>query len=152
MDMTNLTVSALGGGVFGLLGATLNRLLSFFDRWQIHRQEKARWQHEIRLYELQRKMKAEETEQEILLAGEKGSWAGLKTALEAEQNIGFSYRWVNAVRALVRPALTLLLLLISVAIWFSSRDFGLLETLSFNTSAVILWWFGDRAHRRNKKP
>ncbi len=152
MELTNFIPSALGGGLFGLIGASLNRVFSFIERWQTHKYKLAEWQHELKLYELQRKIRQEEIEQEILLTKEEGSWQGLRESIRAEAEIGNSYLWVNAIRALIRPALTLLLLLISAGIWFYSKDQALLQTLSFNSSAVILWWFGDRAQRRNQTP
>ena len=79
-----------------------------------------------------------------------GSWRGLDASLRAEAAIGASYQWVNAIRALTRPTLTVLLWLITVSIWFSAdaADQGAItETATFAATAATLWWFGDRGAR-----
>jgi len=71
--------------------------------------------------------------------------------MQAEAEIGASYPWVNAVRGLTRPFLTLLLWLIAGIIWFGADAAGrdsITETATFAATAATLWWFGDRGPRR----
>jgi len=48
-----MAASAAGGGLFGLLGTALGRVAGFFERRQEQAHERARWQHETALHELQ---------------------------------------------------------------------------------------------------
>ncbi len=146
-DILGIASAAAGGGLFGVLGSLINRGAGFFERRQRFAQEQARWEHERALHTLNMQARAKETEREIDLAQVKGNWEGLSTSLQAEASLDGGYTWVNAVRALVRPVLTLILVLISAIFYLHSGDKALLNTLAFDASAVVLWWFGDRARR-----
>ena len=146
-DLIGLAASAAGGGVFGLLGTALGRTAAFFERRQEQAHERARWGHETALLELQMRADAQETEAELALADARGSWEGLSASMAAEAAIASSYRWVDAVRGLTRPVLTLLLWVISAAILVQADLAGraeITETATFAATAATLWWFGDR--------
>ena len=147
-DLIGIAASAAGGGLFGLFGTALGRLAGFFERRQTMEHEERRWSHEVTLLRLQQSAAAQETEAELAIARTEGSWAGLEASLNAEASIAASYRWVDAVRALTRPILTLLLWGITLAIWFSadaSNQSSITETATFAATAATLWWFGDRS-------
>lgn len=147
-DIMGLAASAAGGGVFGLFGTALGRLVGFFERRQSLAHEERRWQHEVSLLELQQAATAAETEGEIALTQAAGSWNGLQASLQAEAQIASSYKWVDAARALTRPVLTVLLWLITAVIWAYASETNrssITETATFAATAATLWWFGDRS-------
>lgn len=147
-DLIGIAASAAGGGLFGLFGTAIGRLAGFFEKRQNMAHEERRWGHEVKLLELQQSAAAQETEAELAIARTEGSWAGLEASLNAEAGIASSYRWVDAIRALTRPTLTLLLWGITLAIWFSADTSGrtsITETTTFAATAATLWWFGDRS-------
>ena len=147
-EILGITASAAGGGLFGLIGTALGRVAGFFEARQSIAHEERRWGHETRLLELQQTAAAKETEAELAIAQSEGSWAGLQASLGAEAAIGASYQWVNAVRALTRPVLPLLLWAITSVIWFSADladRTSIIETATFAATAATLWWFGDRS-------
>ncbi|MEE9381256.1 MAG: hypothetical protein V3V03_07615 [Hyphomonadaceae bacterium] len=153
-DLAGLAASATGGGLFGLFGTALGRIAGFFERRQEQAHERARWSHEGELLKLQMQANAQETEAEIALAETAGSWDGLKASMQAEAAVGASYPWVNAMRGLTRPALTLLLWLISAGIFIGADPAGrqaITETATFAATAATLWWFGDRGPRREPR-
>ncbi len=152
-DLIGLTASAAGGGLFGLLGTALGRVAGFVERRQIHDHERARWDHEGRLLELQMRAQQEETEAEIVLADVQGGWSGLEASIAADAAIAASYDWVNAVRGLTRPVLTVLLWAIAGAIYLGADSAGraaIIETATFAATAATLWWFGDRGPKRGR--
>ncbi|MCR9270277.1 MAG: hypothetical protein NXH72_09845 [Hyphomonadaceae bacterium] len=147
-DIIGVAASAAGGGLFGLFGTALGRVASYFEKRQAMAHEERRWQHETELLKLQQAARAEETEAELALAQTQGSWSGLDASLRAEAAIAASYRWVDAIRALTRPVLTLLLWGITTLIWFSADladRASITETATFAATAATLWWFGDRS-------
>lgn len=153
-DIAGLAASATGGGIFGLFGTALGRIAGFFERRQEQKQERARWAYETELLAMQMQARAQESEAEIALAETAGSWAGLTASMRAEAAIGTSYPWVNAMRGLTRPALTLLLWLISAGIYLGADLAGrqaITETATFAATAATLWWFGDRGPRREPR-
>lgn len=147
-DLIGVAASAAGGGLFGLFGTALGRLAGFFEKRQTIAHEERRWLHEVKLLELQQSAASQETEAELAIARTEGSWAGLEASLNAEGAIAASYRWVDAIRALTRPILTLLLWGITLAIWFGAEtgsQSNITETATFAATAATLWWFGDRS-------
>lgn len=156
------------GGLFGIAGQIGNRAMGVWearekrkDQVLAYAQEEKRWAQEAVLLRLQREARAEETEQELAIAAANGSWAGLNASIAAEAAGPPSYKWVGAVRTLVRPVLTLSFMLLTAAIYFTLRgdDPGdaavkarLVEDVVFVTTAAALWWFGERAQNpRGKK-
>ncbi len=151
-DIAGLAASAAGGGVFGLVGTALGRVAGFFERRQTMKHETARWAHEVDLIGMQQAAARQETEAELALTDATGRWDGLKASMTAEAAIGQSYLWVDAIRGLTRPVLTMLLWLIATGIWFGTDPEGqtsIIETATFAATAATLWWFGDRAPRSN---
>lgn len=149
--MIGLAASAAGGGVFGLIGTVIGRIAGLFERRQENAQEQVRWKHEAALKELQMKARASELAGQESLAQTAGAWQGLAASVAADAAIGDSYRWVNAVRALTRPLLTLLLWRITLLVWSGAaaeQKAGIVETATFAATAATLWWFGDRGNRR----
>lgn len=153
MDLGSILDSGLTGGLFGLLGNVANKVIGIFTAKQEFAQKKEEWGHEERLLDMQMKAKAAETEQELAVTASSGSWSGLGESLKAETAIGASYPWVNAVRALVRPALTLGLGGFLCAAFFAlapsdaSRS-AISDSLVFAAVTAIVWWFGDRAPKQ----
>ena len=146
-DIAGLAASAAGGGIFGLVGTVLGRLAGYAERRQAHAQERARWQHDTAMRQLDMKVRKQTAEAERRAADTAGRWAGLESSLNAEAAIAPSYRWVNAVRGLTRPVLTLSLWLITGAVYLLASDAerqAITETATFAATAATLWWFGDR--------
>lgn len=150
-DILGVAASAAGGGFVGILGPVLGRVAAFFERRESHKHERDKWEHEVKLIELQQAARQAETEHEIHLAETAGSWQGLSASLAAEAAIAPSYPWVNAVRALTRPVLTALLWIIVALVFFNvaqSEQARIVETAVFAATAATLWWFGDRSSAR----
>jgi len=118
-DLIGIAASAAGGGVFGVFGTALGRLAGFFEHRQSMQHEERRWKHEVELLQMQQHAAVAETEAELALEHAQGRWAGLQASLQAEAEIRASYQWVDAVRAITRPLLTLLLWGITTLIWFN---------------------------------
>jgi len=144
-DIIGLGLDAAAGGVFGLVGTALGRVAGFFERRDENAQEKARWSHEYRLHELNMRARAQESEIEIELAAQAGSWKGLEASILADAASGVASRWVINLLRLVRPSLTLLLWLITTWIFIQTQNQAIAEAAVFAATAATLWWFGDRA-------
>ena len=154
-DLIGIAASAAGGGVFGLIGTSLGRLAGYFERRQSIAHEERRWLHEIKLSDMQTVAAAQTAEAALNEIDTEGRWAGLQASLAAEAAIAGSYKWVDAVRALTRPFLTVLLWGIATLIWFSATPTDrvmITETATFAATAATLWWFGDRAVITKARP
>lgn len=148
-DWFGLAASAAGGGVFGVVGTALGRVAGFFETRQKQVFEQSRWQHDLKVRELDMEARKLHTETEIQLQTSKGSWEGLSASLSADAALESGYPIVNAIRALTRPTLTLLLWLITALVFFHvdrALQARIVETSVFAATAATLWWFGDRTH------
>ena len=148
----SLGLEAATGGLFGLIGTSLGRFARYFERKQSYRQEQARWLHEYKLHELNMQARAQETEMELALAAQAGSWAGLEASIAADAQIGQASLWVVNILRLVRPVLTLLLWLITAWIFSRTQNGAIVEAAVFAATAATLWWFGDRAPKPKLNP
>lgn len=140
-----LGLDAAAGGLFGIFGTAVGRIAGYFERRQVHTQERARWGHEYKLHELNMQARHQESELELALAAQQGSWAGLEASLKAEASLGKASQWVINILRLVRPLITLSLWCITVMIFLKTEDNAIIEAAVFAATAATLWWFGDRA-------
>ena len=175
--VAGLAASTVLGGITGVVGSLINR---GFGVWELREKRRDRqlelahaergWTHEKALHELQMRARAVETEGELKLAEQAleaaavaGSWSGLTTSVEADGRIPPSWPWVNAIRALVRPALTLLLWLMVGALFAMSLGGELpvetaaevvetvIQAVTYGAVTALAWWFGDRAPGRPER-
>jgi hypothetical protein len=155
MDASSVISTALGGGLFGILGNVSSKVIGLFEAKQAFAQKKEEWSHEERLLDMQTRAHAAESEQALAVTASSGSWSGLAESLKSETAVGASYAWVNAVRALVRPALTLGLGGFLCAAFFAmapgeTARTEITDSLVFAAVTAIAWWFGDRAPRTTR--
>lgn len=149
-DIISLGLDAVAGGVFGIIGTALGRVAGIFERRDKQAHERAKWLHEYKLHALNIKARAQESEFEMAMAAQAGSWAGLEASIKAETSIGVASKWVINVLRLVRPALTILLWLITAGIFLQTQNEAIAEAAVFAATAATLWWFGDRAPKPTK--
>lgn len=167
MDLIGAAGGGALGAAFGALGSVLNRgfgLLEMREKRQDRQLELAherdRWAHETEMTAAERAGKADEVEQALAQTQAQGSWAGFTGSIAAETVIGASWPWVEAVRALTRPALTVMLWLLYAALFLAAASgalhpdaaasvvTGAADTISFSAATALTWWFGDRAPKR----
>lgn len=162
-ELLNAGMSVVSGGVTGIIGTVLGRvggyfetkqknkhdlkLLEFQERQNSHDLDKQEreFSHEIGLMKLNIDADAGETEQEIALINQKGSWAGIGASYAHDTAMGQASLWVINFLRLVRPLLTFLLIImipVGHAMGFAPE---VLNAIIFVATASVLWWFGDRA-------
>jgi len=144
-SILGLGLDAAAGGVFGLLGTGLGRVMQFFEKKEDRKQERAKWEHELKLHELNQRARLQESEIELAITAEKGSWEGLTSSQTAASSIGKGSKWVVNTMHMVRPTLTLALWLLVGMIFIVTKDESIVGQVLFAASAATLWWFGDRA-------
>lgn len=155
MSFAEIATSAVSGSVFGAVGALASAVLKIFEQQQDHKFQKDKWEHEKQLLALQLKANSQEKSWDALVAG----------TLKPEP--APSYRWVNAVRSLFRPVLTLVLLGLTCVLYFSMlsaiKHIGhglngiftlsqlqeavryILMSLTFTAATAATWWFCERS-------
>jgi hypothetical protein len=133
-----LTTLSSGGIIGGLLGLG-NRFLDL------------RQKREDRAHELA--MAAALRDSQAMLA----SWEAFKASQDAAraESEAPTFPWVAAIRTLTRPALTLFLVVIAAAIYFTA-DAALRGDIAWQLLALagtaLGWWFGSRPAELARKP
>jgi hypothetical protein len=151
------------GGVFGAVGSGLSRLIGIYelrekrkDRAMDIAHDRDRWDHDLRLIGVQSDAQARQADQALDRADTEGRWTGLEASIAAEAKLTGGYVWVEAVRALVRPVLTVLIWLVFSLLFFTALGARLpaairedivitfVNAVTFSASTALAWWFGDR--------
>jgi len=160
-SIADFGLSIASGGVVGLIGSLFGGVAKFFQERQRQKWEKDKWQHEYNLHELNLKAMRHETEMELAIESQKGAWKGLSASLRADKAGDNVSGWVNNIRALFRPFLTLCLWGVGAYVFYTMTQGALrqwispetevniivyiVQTVFFCASTATVWWFGDRA-------
>lgn len=157
-NLLGIGATAASGGLFGVLGSVLGNVSKYFYRKQEQQWQREKWAQENKLQELQMKAGALETEQELAIESQKGSWRGLVASHQVVDPP--SYKWVAAIKSLFRPFITLVLWVLAAWVFhqvvttlrdlFSALEFKELVTymvysVFFAATTAAMWWFADRA-------
>ena len=153
--------SVASGGIFGVIGSIIGVGAKYLQERQRQKWEEKKWSHEVELQKLNMQARAEETEQELAIVSQQGSWAGLSESIRADASVQNTHVWVNDARALFRLVLTTLLWVLAAIVFFkviggTLKDWidkqatadlvkYMVYTVFFCASSATMWWFGDRA-------
>jgi len=162
-ELATVGLAATSGGLLGFAGSAFNRVAGFFENRQAFRQEQEKWkndillrEHEVVLYDLNQKARAQETEQELEIITRQGSRDGLIISMKNEAMAARhdASKWVVNTLRLVRPVLTLFLLIMTGWIFKQIGDETIraevMSAIIFAASTAVFWWFGDRAPKGKK--
>jgi len=164
MDIGSIISGALtvgSGGIFGLFGSAIGVVAKYFQEKQRQNWEVQKWGHETKMLELNMKAKAQETEQELAIVAQEGSWKGLEASIEAAASMKPVHPITNDIKCLFRPFLTTVLWILAGWVfykiysgdlkgWITKADAlslikYMVHTVFFAASTATVWWFGDRA-------
>lgn len=150
--MFDILLSVLTGGATGILGSILGKLFSFADAWIAEKKATADHERTKDMHRLQAELRSKELENELTIVEAQVS-GELRTASYAhDRSIAIGYPWVGAVLRMVRPILTVGLIILVWYIYYTTLDLGLQAEITASSiymcSTAVLWWFGDRAMRK----
>ena len=151
--MLDMIGTVLTGGATGIIGSILVKAFSFLAFWVEEKKMDKEHERTKELLRLQNEIGAAESEREMAVA-EASAAADIRTASYShDSSVGTSSRWVVDVLRLVRPVLTFTLIVLVGIVYFKS-DIGGKATIELGVlymcSSSVLWWFGDRAMRKQK--
>lgn len=183
--LTTVFTSIISGGATGILGVAVQRIFDLKNRKLDLEFEASRMEHEIHLREIDMEMMVKEAEAKVRVAEVEGNTKIEVADSEAfaqsfnepkrymtgdvTKNQGWALIFLDFVRGLVRPGLTVYLCVITTAVYFQayslleregvSLDVGnamkLIElvvgTILYLTTTCVLWWFGTRNKQKPPK-
>lgn len=146
-----MVVEGLLGLFSGAFGSFINKGLGIFEKHLDHKQE-------LSLQKLQIEARRQETEHELAIAMEE-TYSDMRTkSYEHDMSAKSVSPWVNNILRLVRPLLTLFLIVLVGAIWFTvaendtSLKIQIVDGVIYMSTAALAWWFGDRAPHNKRLP
>lgn len=153
-DILGAGASAVSGGLFGLIGFGVKALFGWMAEREKRQLLAQQNEHEINLIREQRASREVETENERAIAAEETRRESYNFA-NVSQPV---YTWVASFISMMRPAITLYLLVVASVI-VGQQLFGTspaavkaeaINTVLFLTCTAVTWWFGDRPPQSRK--
>lgn len=167
-DLVGFGASVASGGILGVVGSVVGGVFKWLNAKEEKKERDAQRAHEVSLQQLQMQARREETEQELELVEQEGSWSGLSESIRSDSIAAAnSHKWVNDVRSLYRPFLTTGLIVLLYIMFrdlmaalqdqnsylgalFSEAEVHeiikyVIYSVAFAATTSIVWWFGDRA-------
>lgn len=158
MDIIGMVASGLFGGGVGLLGTVVSRVFGWLEEREKIRRLQVQNAHEFNMQRLQNEAAIAEREHEYATTAMQTD-AQIRTAsYQHDGPIGETYRWVNAVRALMRPVLTItacglwgwVIYLGVVVFGDRSAYMEAIAQANFLATTTFVWWFGSRDKQKAK--
>jgi hypothetical protein len=158
--MLDLLMGVLSGGVTGLIGTVISGGMKFFENKQKHGHELAIMDMEIKQMHVEAEIAKDIAELEMEGKDRTAAWAALGASYKestSRMSTGDS-GWliaVDVVRGLMRPVITLGLLILMAVIYFTvAQDMAgpegipvqvtIIQTVLYVGTTAVLWWFGTR--------
>lgn len=164
--LVDLVTGGIGGGILGLAGSLISGWMKQRAIESERRFEKEKWGYALQQKKLDMEASAQETEQELAIVSQEGSWQGLDRSTQHDTVlIEHSSSWVNNLKSLFRPILTTILQ--SGQLWmiylFITADPMMMQIVNgsgdaasdimkyvinswvFAAQTSVVWWFGERA-------
>lgn len=158
--MLDLIMGVLSGGVTGLIGTVISGGMKFFENKQKHGHELAIMEMEIKQMHVEAEIAKDVAELEMEGKDRQAAWAALEASYKestSRMSTGDS-QWlvmVDVVRGLMRPVITLGLLILMAVIYFTvAQDMvgpegtpvqvTIIATVLYVGTTAVLWWFGTR--------
>jgi len=143
-----LIESAIASFGAGLVGSVVNRIGDYHaaklnNQLEIKRLESLKDEraHKLAVIELEMAHRNDQNEFDMLMSELDNDSSNFRKSMDNESSIGETYKWVNAVRALVRPTLTFGF---AVALVFFPTSGEFQEPLINLTMMCVSWYFGSR--------
>ncbi len=146
--------SLIAGGGTGLLGTAI-------QRYADHRDKKLDAEHDVAVRKLQIEMADKEWAGKLEVADSEA----LKAAITSEPKL-YGITWLDALRGLVRPGLTIYLCALTTMIYIKATSvlnveyltvinayelvMQIINTILYLTTTCVLFWFGSRNKNKPK--
>lgn len=158
MDLAGLIGGTATGGALGLVGSLASQGVAYFNAKQAAKDQlalkAADHAHELAMAQLGANRERQTAMEGFALEDLKGSLAGLQATIADQTAIGSRVsQWVADVLGLVRPGLTLLLILcalvvaLMVCLGATPQLLNPFYQFSSMASMAVAWWFGSRDQR-----
>ena len=151
-------ISLLGGPLVGLFGSAVSAFFKGQEAKQALEAKRIDQAHELALLARQAEARAAETENERAIATVDAVSRQVTASYQADAAAVPGHAWAADLKALARPFFTLLLIVLSGAVYFTFDPLDginpiqehIVGSILFLTEVAVAWWFGDRARASSR--
>ena len=153
-DAMGFLATIFGGPLLGILGSLASGWFKMKEKEAEALERQYDRGHELALLELQGEQRSQDREGELAIA--QADAASRQVTASMRHDIELTKResqWVTNIKALFRPGITLILVLLDAAMFFKGVEVAdltpiremIVTGIVFLTEVAVTWWFGDRA-------
>lgn len=152
--MGGIIATILGGPIMGLLGSVVSAFTKEREHKMNLEDKRADQAHELALLSKHAAQRGAELENDRAIAEADAVSRSVVASFQHDAaSAGHSYPWVDAIKTLFRPAITLLLVALAGAIYFTfdaattinALQEHIVYSILFLGEVAVTWWFADRA-------
>ncbi len=151
--MLEFLSSAGYGGIIGIAGSVISKIFNFITQLNEQNFKQKEWEQEIKLLQLQQTYQLQQFEQQAAIMADNNANNLRIQSYISDASVGLASLWVINILRLIRPILTIILIIMMGLIWFNFAQENeqisnkILDTILFCASSALTWWFGDRANK-----
>ncbi len=158
--MLDLILGVLSGGATGLIGTVISGGMKFFENKQKHAHELAIMDMEIKQMGVEAQIAKDIKELDMEGKDRAAAWSALEASYKESTTRMSSgdhpaLVWVDVIRGLMRPVITIGLLVLIGVIYFTAAaslaapdgtpmTVFIIQTVLYVGTTAVLWWFGTR--------
>ena len=151
--MFDVIMGIVSGGATGIFGSLLGRVAGIFEASQKRKSMALEFDHELKMQGINLQARNQELEIEERIASTETAASMRQASYAHDTGYGKPSKWVVNILRLVRPFLTIMLLALTVMVFYNVHDEGLkvnvINQILFMTSMALSWWWGDRSPNKS---
>ena len=153
-----LIASILGGPIVGLIGSGVSAFFKEREHKAALEEKKVDQAHELVLLDKHAAVRGQELENERAIAEVDAVARQVVASYQNDAAVLPAHGWVADVKALFRPFITMMLVALSAAIYFTFDPMNglnplqerIIASMLFLTEVAVTWWFADRARASSR--
>ena len=145
--------SVLGGGLAGIFGSLVDKFFGYLELKEKRAVLAMQQEHEQRRWDFDLKVRHSEQEHEQAIAVFEAEREMRAASYQHDSGYGTAPIWIVGLLRLVRPALTVLLLVLTAWVFWRATDevqADVADQIVFLATMAISWWFGSRGQSASK--
>ena len=149
MGLWDILTSGATGGLIGLAGSMISKVLSIWTAHQDIASKKLDQAHELEMAKLEQAGKKEIADSQKEQTQDTNAAQTLQKSYD--QNFGEADKWVINIQSMIRPFLTVFFVMLSSLIYFTCPEVfkkEIIGSILDYTGLVVGWWFADRSLRK----
>lgn len=148
-------ITGLTGGILGLVGSLFSKGFTYLDNQHAYKMKVLDFEQEKALLQMQLAENSKDREHEEGMHEDDIEASMYSASIEHDMSVKDTSLWVSNTLRMVRPVITLVLVLLVALVYVTTIELGTKELITASvlelTAMSVSWWFGDRYKSNSKK-